>query len=153
MTPGLKERRWPRDLFAAALAAGAALAAVAPAAAEQALQPGLYQVEVRINLPNVGVAAPAPQLTRCIRPDDLLSGEAFSVLSDNPLRTCGRVDYQLTQSTASYRIECAGPNRGYAIAAFDVRQNSYRGTIKMNMGAKNMTMSETQIGNRTGNCP
>jgi hypothetical protein len=153
MTTGLKERRWRRALFAAALAAGAALAAVAPAAADQALEPGLYQVEVRISLPNVGVAAPALNLTRCISPDDLLSGEAFSLLSDNPLRTCGMVDYQTTQSTASYRIECAGPNRGYAIAAFDVRQNSYRGTIKMNMGGKNMTMSETQVGNRTGNCP
>ena len=135
------------------LAAAAAFTALGAYAADPALQPGLYQVEVRISLPNVGVAAPALMATRCISPDDLRSGAAFSVLSDNPLRTCGMVDYQTTQSTASYRIECAGPNRGYAIAAFDVRQNSYRGTIKMNMGGKNMTMSETQVGSRTGNCP
>ena len=152
VTPEPKERGWRRVVFAAALAAGAALVPVAPVAADPALEPGRYQVEVRISLPNVAVVAPALNLTRCIGPDDLLSGEAFSVLSDNPLRTCGMVDYQTTQRTASYRIECAGPNRGYAIAAFDVRPNSYRGTIKMNMGGKNMTMAETQVGKRIGDC-
>jgi hypothetical protein len=141
------------DLVAAALGAGAAFAAIGTSAADLALEPGLYQVEVRIGLPNVAVAAPPLTLSRCIGRDDLLSGQAFFVLSDNPLRECAMVDYQTTAAAALYRIECSGPNRGNAVAVFDVRQNSYRGTIKMNMGGKNMTMSETQTGKRLGNCP
>jgi len=47
---------------------------------------------------------------------------------------------------------CAGPNRGSAVAVFDTKQNTYQGTIRMNMGGKNMTMSETQAGKRIGDC-
>jgi len=141
------------ELAAVALSSAAAFAAIETPAADPALEPGLYQVEVRISLPNVAVAAPPMKLTRCIVPDDLLSGRAFFVLSDNPLRECAMADYQTSAAAARYRIECPGPNRGSAVAVFDVRQNSYRGTISMNMGGKNMTMSETQVGKRISACP
>lgn len=128
------------------------LLAAASLAADPALQPGLYQVEVRIALPNVAYTAPPIVLTRCIEPDDLVSGQAFAVLSDNPLRQCAMADYQASASAVRYRIECAGPNRGSASAAFDIRPSSYRGVISMNMGGKNMTLSETQTGTRIGAC-
>jgi hypothetical protein len=130
----------------------AALAATGADAADSSLIPGLYRVEVRINLPNVQDVAAPLVLTRCLSPDDLESGQAFFVLSDNPLRSCELVDYQATAGTAIYRIACAGPNRGSAVAVFDTRATTYRGTIKMNMGGKNMTMSETQAGKRIGDC-
>ena len=130
----------------------AALAATGADAADSSLIPGLYRVEVRINLPNVQDVAAPLVLTRCLSHDDLESGQAFSVLSDNPLRSCELVDYQATAGTAIYRIACAGPNRGSAVAVFDTRATTYRGTIKMNMGGKNMTMSETQAGKRIGGC-
>lgn len=139
-------------LFAAASSALASLAASACNAADLSLLPGLYQVEVRISLPNVAVAAPPLLATRCITADDLKSGQAFFILSDNPLKSCGLVDYQATAGTALYRIACAGPNRGSAVAVFDAKLTTYRGTIKMNMGGKNMTMSETQAGKRIGDC-
>jgi uncharacterized protein DUF3617 len=116
------------------------------------LTPGLYKVEVRISLPNVQDAAAPIVLTRCVRPDDLESGQAFSILSDNPLKKCELLDYQTTSSTAVYRIACPGPNKGSAVAVFDTTNTSYRGSIKMNMGGKNMTMSETQVGKRAGDC-
>ena len=117
------------------------------------LTPGLYQIEVRISLPNVQDVAAPLVVARCLRPDDLESGQAFFVLSDNPLKHCELVDYEVTAASALYRIACAGPNRGSAVAVFHTRAASYRGTIKMNMGGKNMTMSETQAGKRIGNCP
>jgi hypothetical protein len=130
----------------------ALLAASASNAVNLSLLPGMYQVEVRISLPNVAVAAPPMLAARCITADDLKSGQAFFILSDNPLKQCGLVDYQTTASAALYRIVCAGPNRGSAVAVFDTNPDSYRGTIRMNMGGKNMTMSETQAGKRTGDC-
>jgi Protein of unknown function (DUF3617) len=131
------------------------VAAVTPAAlAADALHlsPGLYRVEVRIALPNVqDVAAPAV-LERCVTRDDLESGRAFSVLSDNPLKACELLDYRVSGDTAAFRIACPGPNRGFAAGVFRTTATAYRGTIQMNMGAKNMTMSETQIGTRIGDC-
>ena len=130
----------------------ALLAACACNAAELSLLPGLYEVEVRIALPNVAVAAPPMLATRCITADDVKSGQAFAILSDNPLKQCALVDYQTTTAAALYRIACAGPNRGSAVGVFDTTRTTFRGTIRMDMGGKNMTMSETQTGKRTGDC-
>src|SRR5712692_5990119 len=141
------EWRQMRALIAGASAI-AALAATGPAAADPLLATGLYQVEVRIALPNVQDVAAPMVLNRCVSADDLKSGQAFFVRSDNPLRNCDLLDYQVTDSTASYRIACLGPNRGRAVALFETTATTYRGSIKMNMGGKNMTMSETQIGKR-----
>jgi hypothetical protein len=116
------------------------------------LTPGLYEVEVRISLPNVQDAAAPIVLTRCMSATDLESGRAFFVLSDNPLRNCAQVDYKAAADIATYRIECPGPNRGSALAAFRITGIRYRGNIRMNMGGKNMTMSETQVGRRIGDC-
>jgi hypothetical protein len=131
----------------------AAFAATGSVAAVPLLIPGLYQVEVRIALPNVLDASAPEILTRCVSPADLESGQAFFVLSENPLRTCDLLDYQVTEGTATYRIACPGPNRGRAVAVFETTATTYRGSINMNMGGKNMTMSETQAGRRIGNCP
>ena len=68
-------------------------------------------------------------------------------------QNCALLDYQVTADTAVYRIACQGPNKGSAVAVFDTTATTYRGSIKMNMGGKNMTMSETQIGKRIGECP
>lgn len=131
----------------------AALAATGSVAAVPLLIPGLYEIEVRIALPNVQNAAAPVVMTRCVSPDDLKSGRAFFVLSENPLRNCDLLDYQVTDGAATYRIACPGPNRGRADAVFETTATTYRGSIKMNMGGKNMTMSETQVGRRIGNCP
>jgi len=136
--------------------ASASLAAILTAtgsgAADPALTPGLYQVEVRIGLPHVLDTTGAMILSRCVAAADLDSGQAFFVLSDNPLKSCDLLDYHPGPDTATYRIACRGPNMGSAVAAFEITKNSYRGTINMNMGGKNMTMSETQVGKRVGDC-
>ena len=129
-----------------------ALSATGAGASESFVTPGLYRIEVRIALPNVQDVAAPIALTRCIRPADLESGQAFFVRSDNPLRNCDQIDYQVRAYTVSYRIACPGPNRGSAVPVFTTTSTAYRGSIKMNLGGKNMTMSETQIGERVGEC-
>ena len=125
----------------------------APAAAADAVwSPGLYRVEVKIGLPNVPAVAPPMQTTRCLTRTDLENGSAFGVLSDNSIKTCPVFDYELTGSTATYQIVCPGPNAASAVAEFQATRTGYRGVIKMQMGAKNMTMSETQIATRAGEC-
>ncbi|HZP94378.1 MAG TPA: DUF3617 family protein [Burkholderiales bacterium] len=141
-----------RTLVAGASAI-AALMTTGTDAADPRLIPGLYRVEVRIALPNVQDTTAPTVLTRCVSGSDLQSGQAFFVLSDNPLRKCDLLDYQMNADKAVYRIACPGPNKGSAVAVFDTTATTYRGSIKMNMGGKNMTMSETQLGNRIGDCP
>jgi Protein of unknown function (DUF3617) len=132
-----------------------ASAAVTPFAAtdtDTSLTPGLYQVEVRISLPNVQDVAAPIVLSHCVSKKDLESGRAFFVLSDNPLKECDLADYRAGGDSASYQIICPGPNRGSALAMFQTTSTAYHGNIKMNMGGKNMTMSETQVGKRIGDC-
>ena len=140
-----------RTLIAGASVVGA-LAATGAGAADSLLTPGLYQVEIRIALPNVQDVAAPMVLIRCVSPADLKSGQAFFVLSDNPIKNCALLDYEVTADTAIYRIACPGPNRGSAVAVFVTTGTAYRGSIKMNMGGKNMTMSEMQTGKRIGDC-
>lgn len=140
-------------IFSAGLGVMVALAAGESCAEGLSLTPGLYQVEVRLSLPNVDNAVSPSTSTRCVTPADLQSGRAFFVLSDNPLKQCELLDYHATANTAFYRIACPGPNRGSAVAFFDTTQTAYWGTIKMNMGGKNMTMSEAQVGRRIAECP
>ena len=135
------------------LVAMVAFPATGLAAEEARLEPGGYEVEVRIHLANVRDVAAPLLVNRCISPDDLKSGQAFFVLSDNPLKRCNLVDFESGAGKAFYRIECPGPNRGRAVATFQTGSAAYRGTIEMNMGGKNMTMSETQAGRRVGECP
>jgi hypothetical protein len=130
----------------------AALLASNPAAADPLPSPGLYRVEVRISLPNVQDTAAPLLLTRCLNAADMESGRAFFVLSDNPLKTCDQLDYRMHAGMAVYRIACPGPNKGSAVAVFETTATTYRGTIKMNMGGKNMTMSEVQVAKRLGDC-
>jgi hypothetical protein len=131
---------------------GVAGCAPSASAAEPMLDPGLYRVEVRLELPNVLPSVEPMTLSRCVSASDLASGRAFLILSKNPLRTCDVFDYRIDGQTVRYRIACPGPNRGSAVAVFRVSGNSYRGRIDMDMGGKNMTMAETQAAVRIGDC-
>ncbi len=117
------------------------------------LEPGMYEVTVTLELPNVVATGVGPStLRRCLTAEDMRSGNAFGVLGDNPLRACPLKDYTASNNRALYRIECPGPNAPFAAGVFDLAKASYRGVITMNMGGKNMTMSERQRGRRVGAC-
>jgi hypothetical protein len=128
--------------------------AIGAAAADEAMQPGLYEVTYTLELPNVVATGVRPATVhRCVREADVRDGTAFGVLSENPIRGCPLQDYALSASKASYRIVCAGPNAPSATGVFEMQRTAYRGLITMNMGGKNMTLSEHQRGKRLGPCP
>jgi hypothetical protein len=137
-----------------ALMLGTWLAADMVAAADTALQPGLYEVTFTLEMPNIIATGVGPgTVRRCVTAEDLRTGSAFGVLGDNPIRACPIKDYAISAEHAQYRIECAGPNTPFATGAFDLAPASFRGLITMNMGGKNMTMSERQRGRRLSACP
>ena len=130
----------------------ALLFAIAATAAAAPLREGLYEIEVRIHLPNVADTVAPVLHRRCLRAAEIAGGGAFVVMSDNPLATCPHFDYAVETERATFRIVCPGPNRGWAKGSFDLPGESFRGEIVMNLGGKNMTMSETQRGRRLGAC-
>jgi len=120
---------------------------------EGALKPGFYEVTVTLEMPNVVTGIGPGTVHRCVTAADLSTGNAFGVLGENPIRSCPISDYSISANRALYRITCPGPNAPSAVGAFDLAATSYRGVITMNMGGKNMTMSERQRGRRIGACP
>jgi hypothetical protein len=129
-----------------------ALVALLADAGSPAVAPGLYEIEVRLGLPNVLEVGPPTRLTRCLTGAEIESGQAFFVRSENPLRACALTDHAATGTSVRYRIRCPGPNAASADAEFETTPTGYRGVIRMVMGGKNMTMSETQVATRIGEC-
>jgi uncharacterized protein DUF3617 len=129
-----------------------ALASLLVDAGAPAVAPGLYEIEVRLGMPNVLEVGPPTRLTRCLTGADIESGQAFFVRSESPLRACALADYVVAGTSVRYRIRCPGPNAASAEADFETTTAGYRGIIRMVMGGKNMTMSETQIALRIGEC-
>jgi hypothetical protein len=128
------------------------LLALLAGAGPPAVAPGLYEIEVRLGLPNVLEVGPPTTIRRCLTPTDIESGQAFFVRSESPLRACALTDHAATGSSVRYRIRCPGPNAASAEAEFETTPAGYRGVIRMVMGGKNMTMSETQTAVRIGEC-
>jgi hypothetical protein len=122
------------------------------AAAGVALTPGLYEVRVELALPNTYNSALRTTVRHCVTTADLVTGRAFFVLSDHPIRACALYDYAARQDKVQYRLACAGPNAASATAEFALQDTRYQGTIHMQMGGKNMTMFETQHAVRVAEC-
>jgi hypothetical protein len=146
-------RRGPRWIFAGLVCVPAvAMVAGFAHAGGLGVEPGLYEIEVRVGLPNVLEVGPPGRLTRCLTAGDIESGQAFLVRSENPIRACGLTDYAASGAAVRYRVRCPGPNAASGEAEFEATGQGYRGAIRMQMGGKNMTMSETQTAVRLGDC-
>jgi hypothetical protein len=128
--------------------------AISPPVAAEPLRPGLYEIAVRVLMPNVGDAIGPTVEHRCLSNAAVAVGDTFSVMSkNNPLAACPRVAGASESQRITFQIVCEGPNMAKADASFDVFGDRFEGRIVMNMGGKNMTLSEHQVGRRIGDCP
>jgi hypothetical protein len=119
---------------------------------QTALMNGSYEVEVRLELPHLEDWAVKKRATICISDAD--SRRGLAVLSgNNPLAKCPASNVRQDGDTLTFDIICEGRNAARASAEFLLASERFRGRIAMVMGGKNMTMTETQVGRRTGTCP
>ena len=137
-----------RTLFAtAAIAASITLAQ----ADEVVPRPGAYQVEVRLELPNVLSWSAQNIATICLPAED--GASPFPVLSaNNPLADCAVGDIRRDDARLTFNLACAGRGAAVAWASYSLKPEEFRGRIAMVMGGKNMTMTEVQFGRRVGAC-
>ena len=138
-----------RPRVAVVLAAAFAVGSGAHAEDAPVLQPGEYQVSVRLELRHVAMAAPR-QATICVSE---AGTQGLMVLSDNnPLARCPAADIHRAGDALTFEIVCPGGNQAVASARYTIAPQRFTGVIAMKMGGKNMTMTEYQVGRRIGNC-
>jgi Protein of unknown function (DUF3617) len=131
------------------------LAPAAPASAGDAvaLQPGRYEVRVRLDLPNIEGAAASALRTLCVPAQGQAGNHGLGALSENnPLAHCPVSNVRQQGDTLSFDIVCPGGNAAIATAKYQLAAEAFEGRISMKLGGKNMTMTETQSGRRTGEC-
>jgi uncharacterized protein DUF3617 len=137
-------------LAAAGIVTGAAHLGAGDAAF---LQPGEYQVSVRLELPHVEDAGGATKPVSLCMTADAAGAHGLRVLSDsNPLRTCPVSNVRRSEDTLTFDIACAGGDAATGAARYTLRPESFEGSIAVKMGGKNMTMIERQSGRRVGGC-
>lgn len=124
------------------------------AGAGTTLQPGAYEVQVRLELPNLADMTASKIARICIGdPVDAEANQGLAVLSDNnPLAKCPSSNLHADRNEIFFDIQCPGGNAARASARFTLADASFEGRITMKMGGKNMTMTETQSGRRVGDC-
>jgi hypothetical protein len=139
-------------LIASILLFNAVPAAVAAEQPEALLQAGLYDITYSLELPHLESWAIDKTATLCLR-DAGHSAPVLPVLSDNtPFADCVAKHIVFDGAKLSYDIVCAGRDSAKAHANYIVASGAFRGRVAMVMGAKNMTMTETQVGRRRGSC-
>ncbi len=117
------------------------------------LQPGAYEVQVRLDLPNLDDITAVKTAEICISAVNAQENSGLTVLSDNnPLAKCPRSNLLADGNELSFDVQCPGGNAARANARYTIGDASFTGRIRMTMGGKNMTMTETQLGRRVGNC-
>jgi Protein of unknown function (DUF3617) len=123
----------------------------ANAADHVALQPGRYEVEMRLELPHVEDMGYSKTANICVNETGT---HGLMVLSDNnPLVRCPASNVREDGDILTFGLVCEGHNQAVAWAKFTLKGDRFDGTFDMKMGGKNMTMTERQTGHRTGPCP
>ena len=136
-----------RALLATTLTA----ASIPVAEAEPLLRPGAYEVEVRLELPNVLSWSPQRVSTICLPAG--AKAAPFPVLSaNNPLADCAVSDIRREGARLTFNLACSGRGAAVAWATYSLQPEAFHGRIAMVMGGKNMTMTEVQAGRRVGDC-
>ena len=127
------------------------IACLIPAlAAADGLPSGAYRVSVHIALPNVETRDYDFETTICWRGADDPE-MPLGPLGTGPLARCPS-QARDTPEGVTVTTTCPGPNTGFARAHYRRTDAGFTGGVEMDLGGKNMTLSEVQRAIRTGDC-
>lgn len=141
----------PARLIASLLALAAASLSAGAAEVPHLLEAGAYVVTHRLELPHLERWAVDRTTTICLA--HARETTTLPILSGgNPFETCFAVNVHQDGARLSYDIKCKGRDAARARATYTVASGNFNGRIAMVMGAKNMTMTEVQAGQRLGDC-
>ncbi|WP_233383756.1 DUF3617 domain-containing protein [Methylobacterium sp. C25] len=131
----------------------ALLYAIPGSAEPMKLESGSYEVEVKLELPHLEDMTQKKIAQICLSADAGSDNHGIAVLSDNnPLSKCPFSNIYEGTDQISFDILCEGKNSAKAKANYVFSADRFQGRITMQMGGKNMTMTEVQSGRRIGAC-
>lgn len=125
-------------------------------AAPPVLQPGLWEINLRIEMPGMPAGMGSHKIQQCVRQSDLATPE--KTLPQMQDKRCQVKDYQLSGDTARWKIECAGSKDEPAMSGSGEMTYSggkYSGVSRMTMrepGGQTMNMTQHFSGQRIGDC-
>ena len=122
----------------------------AASAGDTVLEPGEYEVEIRLELPHVMDMEVQRTAKVCISNSAPYGIVALS--ENNPLARCPASNVKQSVDELTFDLVCEGHNQAIAWAKFRLWPDRFAGAIDMKMGGKNMTMTERQAGRRIGPC-
>ena len=129
-------------------------AQVQPACAQGRLpQGGSYELTARLELPHLKRWAVDKTTVICLPPflnDDKLPIPIVS--ANNPFTKCSVANLMTQTPKLEYDIVCPGRGAAKGHAIYLLSVDSFSGRVAMVLGAKNMTMTEVQQAQRTGEC-
>ena len=139
--------------IASAVLIAAGLVGASHAAGQGRLEPGAYEVEVRLELPHIDDVNTRKLETVCLAAAPANGSHGLVVLSgNNPLAKCPTANAREQDGALTFDIVCPGVNQARGWARYRLASNRFQGRIEMKMGGKNMTMTEVQSGHRIGAC-
>jgi hypothetical protein len=142
------------SLVLAVVAVGLGAAAARADATLTAPQAGAYDVQVRIEIPNVSTWAWSTTRHICLSTPASADALPVPVLGpNNPFGACRARNIERSGAGLAYDIFCDGRGSAHAHATYRLLPDRFEGRIAIVLGAKNMTMSELQTGRRLGTCP
>lgn len=127
-------------------------ATIAPSAHAQApnMQPGLWEVTFRIEMP--GRPAEVNTMRQCITPEQV---KQASMTPGAPQGDCTVSDYKATGEGASWKFECKGENPMSGSGSIAWQGASYSGATRVETreDGRPVVVNQTYSGVRVGECP
>jgi hypothetical protein len=137
------------SVIALALFATAALVAQSP------MRPGLWEVTMQMQMPNMPVQMPEMKVPQCVTPEQAKDPAATVPRGQQPGRSAQKDDCKVTDVKTSgnktaWTMMCTTPNKMTGTGEMTFADDSYTGAMKMVMAQGEMTMKVS--GKRVGDC-
>lgn len=113
-------------------------------------RPGLYRIEVRLELPNVLRPMPFRTVERCVSQSD---GDPGAIVSAPNIEACPLTARSIEGGVLTFERACPKLNDGRASGRFELAEDGFAGRIVLTLGGKNMRLTELQTATRIGDCP
>lgn len=131
------------------------LVALSPApasAAPAAMQPGLWEITMKMEMPGMPIAMPPQTIQHCYTKKDLEDGKNTVPQSED--KNCKITDYKIQGNTVTWSVICTGENAMSGSGTMTMAATSYSGMIKAKMkeGGQTMEMTQRLAGKRLGEC-
>jgi uncharacterized protein DUF3617 len=128
------------------------LAVIATAASAAEIQPGLWEITTKMEMPGMPQSMPAHTMRHCYTKKDVENGKSTVPQSED--KNCQIKNYKVSGDTITWSMECTGEHAMTTDGTMTVGATTYTGTMKskMKQDGKTVEMNQTMAAKRVGEC-